>query len=248
MSDSSNPVPSGKIHHVPAPSRDMEAAEHGVKPHCLDKPPRAKGYPIATAWGQHHVGEDGTRQTGVSRTESAAALRGGKLPTDPPVIGKKLSPAPVTWGNRSVGAEQHDASGAQANKILQDAVEASGPDHPVRMAQLAQLAVQRGELTMAAQHDYWRNLKKGADANFADKSTGAILDRLKTPRDPKVVTAHEGVASVSTDGGTKPTMPRTDDGNTEANAKFNQATKGPTRAAQHGHDRRTVRWRSSHPM
>jgi hypothetical protein len=83
---------------------------------------------------------------------------------------------------------------------------------------------------MAAQHDHWRNLHKdkSADANFADKGTGDILDRLKDPRDPKVVTTHEGVASVSTDGGTKPTQPRTDDGNADANAEFNETSKrGP---------------------
>ena len=125
-----------KIHHTPAPSREMEAAEHGVKPHCLDKPPQAKGYPVATAWGQHHVGEDGTRRTGVSRTEAASALRGGKLPTDPPVIGKKLSPAPVAWMNKSVGAEQHDATGTQTRKILQDAYAASGVDHPANLGKL----------------------------------------------------------------------------------------------------------------
>ena len=59
-----------------------------------------------------------------------------------------------------------------------------------------------------------------------DKSTGNIMKRLKTPRDPQVVAAHAGVASVSTDGGTKPTQPKTDDGNTTVNAKFNAATVG----------------------
>lgn len=79
---------------------------------------------------------------------------------------------------------------------------------------------------MAVQHDGWRGLRKGPDVSFADKSTGAILDRLKTPRDPSVVTAHEGVASVNAKG-TKPTMPKSDDGNVEANAVFNQAAQGP---------------------
>ncbi len=80
---------------------------------------------------------------------------------------------------------------------------------------------------MAHQFSHWRNLGRGPDTNPADKSTGAILEKLKTPRDPKVVTAHEGVASVSTDGGTKPTQPKTDGGNTAVNEAFNQATKGP---------------------
>lgn len=60
-----------------------------------------------------------------------------------------------------------------------------------------------------------------------DKSTEQIKAKLATPRDPKVTTAHAGVASVSTDGGTKPTQPRTDGGNAEVNAKFNASTKGP---------------------
>jgi hypothetical protein len=60
-----------------------------------------------------------------------------------------------------------------------------------------------------------------------DRSTKQILGKLATPRDPKVTRAHAGVASVSTDGGTKPTQPRADDGNTEVNAAFNEATKGP---------------------
>ncbi len=59
---------------------------------------KAKGGPVAVAFGQHHVGEDGTLQTGVSRTESAAALRGGKLPTDPPVVGKVFAVPGVTRG------------------------------------------------------------------------------------------------------------------------------------------------------
>ena len=123
-------------HHVPAPSRAIEAAQHGTKPHCLDKPPVAKGYPIAVHGGQHHTGEDGSFNAGISRTAAAAALQGGKLPTDPPDVVKKLSPAPVAWMNKSVGAEQHDATGAQARKILQDAYEASGPDHPANLGKL----------------------------------------------------------------------------------------------------------------
>jgi hypothetical protein len=71
------------------------------------------------------------------------------------------------------------------------------------------------------------------------KSTGVYRGRMKhgagvehfkdalhteQPRNP--VKAHEGVASVSATG-TKPTQPKTDDGNTAANEAFNQATKGP---------------------
>jgi hypothetical protein len=60
-----------------------------------------------------------------------------------------------------------------------------------------------------------------------DKSTEAIKAKLATPRDPKVTTAHAGVASVSTDSGTAPTQPKTDDGNATVNDAFNQKTKGP---------------------
>jgi hypothetical protein len=59
-----------------------------------------------------------------------------------------------------------------------------------------------------------------------DQSSRNILKKLATPRDPKVTTAHAGVQSVSTDGGTKPTQPRTDDGNVKANAKFNAGAVG----------------------
>jgi hypothetical protein len=59
-----------------------------------------------------------------------------------------------------------------------------------------------------------------------DKSTEAIKRKLRTPQPRDPVTAHEGVASVGASG-TKPTQPRTDDGNTAANEAFNQATKGP---------------------
>jgi hypothetical protein len=83
---------------------------------------------------------------------------------------------------------------------------------------------------MAHQKDHWRNLGKRV-ANVTrrglDRSTKNILGKLAAPRNPKVTEAHAAVASVSTDGGTKPTQPRTDDGNSVANAKFNQAAKGP---------------------
>jgi len=75
---------------------------------------------------------------------------------------------------------------------------------------------------------HWRNLGKEPVTNPAglDKSSAQILDRLKTPRDPKVTTAHAGVASVGA-GGIKPTQPKLDDGNTVANADFNEAAQGP---------------------
>lgn len=124
-------TPMAPTHHTAPPSRGMEAQQHAI----LGKPGKPKGYPIAVAAGQHHVGEDGQGYTGVSRTESAAALQGDKLPTDPPVIRKRLYPAPIAWGQKSVGAEKHDATGEQARKILTDAYAVSGVDHPHNMAQ-----------------------------------------------------------------------------------------------------------------
>ncbi len=128
-------IPGGKVHHVAAPSRGMEAADHGTKPHCLDKPPKAKGYPIAEAWGQHHVDESGTLQTGISRTESAAALRGGKLPTDPPTVGKVF---PVPGVTRGLEAHSNDVERGyfdpeNANKVWTEGLEHAGPDHPHRL-------------------------------------------------------------------------------------------------------------------
>jgi hypothetical protein len=60
-----------------------------------------------------------------------------------------------------------------------------------------------------------------------DRSTESIKAALAKPRDPRVTTNHSGVASVSTDGGTKPTQPKCDAGNCEANADFNSKSQGP---------------------
>lgn len=62
-----------------------------------------------------------------------------------------------------------------------------------------------------------------------DRSTEAIKAKLATPRSPKVVEAHAGVASVNTDGGTPPRQHDCDCNgpNAAANAEFNQQTAGP---------------------
>ena len=75
---------------------------------------------------------------------------------------------------------------------------------------------------------HWRDLGKSKSIALPDKSTGAILDKLATPRDPKVTMAHAGVASVATDGGIKPRQHDCADcgPNAEANAKFNAGTIG----------------------
>ena len=77
-----NPIPPGKVHHVPAPSRGMEAQQHDKA--ILGKPAKAKGYPVAVHDAMHHV-QDGAFNAGISKTESAAALQGYELPTDPAV-------------------------------------------------------------------------------------------------------------------------------------------------------------------
>ena len=79
---------------------------------------------------------------------------------------------------------------------------------------------------MAAQHDHWRNLGKGPDTNPTDKSTAAILDRLKAPRDPSVVEAHAGKKSVNADGVMSPMQHQVPDKNAAANAEFNGSTIG----------------------
>jgi hypothetical protein len=87
---------------------------------------------------------------------------------------------------------------------------------------------------------HWRNLGKSRDFKMRDKSKDAFLGRLGIEdggtlatgnaagaRD--VVEAHAGVASVNTDGGTKPRAHDCDDcgPNAAANEKFNQQAQGP---------------------
>lgn len=122
------------IHHTSAPVRIAEHQERQQHPNALLRPGQPKFSVVPVHGGMSHVGEDGTHQTGVSRTASAAALTGYKDPTTPPDVVKTFAPAKVAWGNKSVGSEQHDVSGAQAKKILQEGVAASGPDHPITMA------------------------------------------------------------------------------------------------------------------
>lgn len=76
------------------------------------------------------------------------------------------------------------------------------------------------------QGQHWRTLGKNKNFRSRDKSTDEITGKLGTPRTRDVTESHSGVASVGV-GGAKPTMPKCDDGNCAANAKFNNATKGP---------------------
>jgi hypothetical protein len=75
---------------------------------------------------------------------------------------------------------------------------------------------------------HWRGLGKGGDAKSSDTSTAAILGKLGTVANGArpVVESHAGISSLNTDGGKKPTAPHYGD-NVDANAKFNQSTKGP---------------------
>ena len=57
--------------------------------------------PVPVHGGQHHVGPNGEFNAGISSTAAAAALAGGKLPTDPPVIGKRLAPVELHPGMKS---------------------------------------------------------------------------------------------------------------------------------------------------
>ncbi len=68
---------------------------------------------------------------------------------------------------------------------------------------------------------HWRGLGKGGDAK-----SGNTDGPVKYGARP-VVEAHNGVQSVNTDSGIKPTAPKTDDGNTAVNEAFNEAAKGP---------------------
>ena len=99
------------------------AAVKGELP-AVDVQPRhglAKGGEVAVAFGQHHVGEDGVLQTGISRTAAAAALRGDKLPTDPPVVAKRLPIPAVTWGNKPDPERSHYEP-ENANKVVGEAI------------------------------------------------------------------------------------------------------------------------------
>lgn len=61
-----------------------------------------------------------------------------------------------------------------------------------------------------------------------DPSTEQIKRKLATPRSRKVVEAHAGVASVNTDGGTKPRQHDCAGDCADANAEFNSnAVAGP---------------------
>lgn len=79
----------------------------------------------------------------------------------------------------------------------------------------------------APKGQHWRDMGPARSIQHrGDGSTRAILKSLGKPREPNPVAAHAGVASVGVPGAS-PTMPKASGGNAAANARFNQATKGP---------------------
>jgi CBS domain-containing protein len=88
--------------------------------------------PAPVHGGMHHVGDDadGTFNAGISRTAAAAALTGGKLPTDAPVIGKVLSKPAIAWGSES----QSDVHRQLGAAIMREALTTAPNDHPAKLA------------------------------------------------------------------------------------------------------------------
>ena len=127
-----NPIPPGKVHHVPAASRGMESQQHDKA--ILGKPAKAKGYPLAVHDAMHHV-QDGAFNAGISKTESAAALQGYELPTDPVVQhGNKQLPIPACHSATPSRADRSAYDPKSGRAILDQGIaETGGPDHPANM-------------------------------------------------------------------------------------------------------------------
>ena len=127
-----NPIPPGKVHHLPAQSRGMEFQQHDKA--ILGKPARAKGYPVAVHDAMHHV-QDGAFNAGISKTESAAALQGYTLPTDPVVQhGTKSLPITACHPHMQSDPQRGVYDPESGRAILDQAIaETGGPDHPANM-------------------------------------------------------------------------------------------------------------------
>jgi hypothetical protein len=107
----------------------MEAAEHGTKPHCLNKPPKPKGYPI-----QIH---DGMRSTNARTGTSEWGGHGASYDANPanplnagPPRGKRLSPPMPSPGMRSRINENvvKPPLADESARILNEASNAKGSD------------------------------------------------------------------------------------------------------------------------
>jgi hypothetical protein len=111
-------------------ARGMEAAEHGTKPHCLGKPPVAKGYPV-----QIH---DGMRSTNPKTGTLEWGGHGASYDTNPanplnsgPPRGKRLTPVMASPGMKDQSATPFadDVSrAANAKAILDEAGNNSAGD------------------------------------------------------------------------------------------------------------------------
>jgi hypothetical protein len=79
-----------------------------------DGAPNSKREPVAAHDGMKHTADDGSKLTGLSRTQSAAILQGDKLPTDRPAIVKvlpKVEPHPAQNPNRTDRGSHVDGLG-----------------------------------------------------------------------------------------------------------------------------------------
>jgi len=80
--------------------------------------------PIVAHGGMSHQTKDGLA-AGISRTQSAAALDGDKLPTDRPAVGKRLDPVALHPGmtarQHAEFAAQHESGGSAAD-VFDEAV------------------------------------------------------------------------------------------------------------------------------
>jgi len=94
-------IKTGKL--PPLTSRDTEHAHTSGLNNIARSGTVAKrsSDPVPVHGGMHHVGPNGEFNAGISATAAAAALAGDKLPTDPPTIGKRLSPPAISPGMRS---------------------------------------------------------------------------------------------------------------------------------------------------
>jgi hypothetical protein len=110
-------------------ARGMEATEHGKQPACLNKPPKAKGYPVHIHDGMRSTNaRTGTSEWG-GHGASYDGAPGNPLNAGPP-RGKRLSPPMPSPGMRSRTNEGKALrSLADLGKlILDEAANNSAPD------------------------------------------------------------------------------------------------------------------------
>ena len=115
-------------------ARGMEAADHGTKPHCLNKPPKVKGYTVHP--------HDGMRSTNPHTGKSEWGGHGASYDANPanplkagPPRGKVLSPVQPSPTMRSrTNEDQLKPSVAdELARILNEANSARGMDYSDRV-------------------------------------------------------------------------------------------------------------------